>query len=295
MKALTEIDKIFNIDESESMCDDEPHVYTGVNIKSNQQAIEIDLDKYSKECRPQLTDHERKLKFNPAEFEANETDIPDPSLSTQYQSYIGQLGWIVRVDKNYSFSFSQLSTFNTTPTAKRMTLVKRVLNHAADNNSPLVFKPISVPSLAVWVDGAYKLLTYNGRCAYLIQVVDDDNIMKGPEMPDNNHITWKSHKCKRKLASSTSSELIAMCMAIKCLYTYVRMIRDLWKVHPRIVIHTDSMILKNQLSTGKCIQEPRMQGCLEYVMECRDELGAKIVWVPDPQQRADPLTKCQLH
>jgi transposase InsO family protein len=303
VNGLSEIGKIFNIDEPENMCDDDPHIYTGVSIKWTEEAISIDLCKYSKQCRPQLTDAERKKKFSQAEFElsedvsaaVSETDSSDTSLSKQYQSYIGQLGWIVRVDKAYSYSFSQLSTFNTSPSAKRMTLVKRVLNHAADNNSPLVFNKVNVPALAVWTDGAYKLATYTGRCAYLIQVVDDTHVFKGPEMPDNNYITWKSHKCKRKLASSTSSELIAMCMAIKCLYTYVRMIRDLWQVHPRIVIYTDSMILYNQLKSGKCVLEPRMQGCLEYVIECRDEIRAEVVWVPDKQQRADPLTKCQLH
>ena len=64
-----------------------------------------------------------------------------------------------------------------------------------------------------------------------------------PGIPEHNIVQRKTKRTDRKCASTTSAELLAMLEAIKLLPGYVKMIKALWGVQPRVVMVTDSQPL----------------------------------------------------
>ena len=112
-----------------------------------------------------------------------------------------------------------------------------------------------------------------------------ENIIK------DNIVNWRSRKCNRKLASTSSAELMALLEGVKSVPSYIRMVELLWSRKPKIIFVTDSQPLIGWLNKGWVDTDPHLQGVVDFVKERVNEMSAKILWVPTKSQKADRQTK----
>ncbi len=101
----------------------------------------------------------------------------------------------------------------------------------------------------------------------------------------------ESKRSDRKLASTTSAELLAQQEGVKLMPLYLRAVEVMWGKRPEVVFVTDSQPLLGWLRTGWVATDPALQGTLEFVRSRIDEMGSRVLWVPTAEQRADRHTK----
>jgi hypothetical protein len=189
--------------------------------------------------------------------------------------------------------FSESSKNNTRPSAASLLSSKRLVEHAKANHTALEFRAgVSRPMLIMWVDAAYSVKDCAGRLGYECQLLDEADFKKDlSQLPLHNMFAWRSAKIKRKIASSTAAELLALKEGIKVMPLYSGLVRELWGVTPKEVYVTDSQPLLAWLASGGCKQDPEWQGNLNYIIERITERGAQVLRVGTAEQRADRHTK----
>ncbi len=222
-------------------------------------------------------------------------DEVDLSLVTEYRSCIGKLGWIVRTRPDLSFLFSELSKYNTSPCIRHMTAIHTILQLVKEHTKPLVFESFIKSAskrqdvlIRIYSDASYDLAAHVGKTGWLVQLLPANASIDD----DRNVFAWSCNTERRKLASTTSAELIALYRAIKQCFSMVRLAMQLFvkcKVSIQFVI--DSMPLYNQLCCGQTDKEPRLQGVLDYCIQSLLELHASVSWVDTHHMKADMLTK----
>ena len=107
--------------------------------------------------------------------------------------------------------------------------------------------------LAMWVDAAYSVKDCSGRLGYECQLLDQTDFTKDlAKLPSHNMFAWRSMKIKRKVASSTAAELLALKEGIEVVPLYSDLVKELWGVTPREVYITDSQPLLAWLASEGC-------------------------------------------
>ena len=107
-----------------------------------------------------------------------------------------------------------------------------------------------------------------------------------------NIFKWRTKLNKIIVDSTASRELIAAKMALKGVYKYTDLIEKIWGIEKVKYIHyTDNLPLVRIFEKKKIEEEPRMNGCVRYCIQCIQELKGKLIWISTKEMLADCLTK----
>ena len=146
-----------------------------------------------------------------------------------------------------------------------------------------------------WVDGSYRLSSCEGRTGWELQVIDESEIDLNNlhQIPNSNVVAWRSRRQQRKLASSSSSELMSLVESVKKMPLYTRHIEKLWGVEPQIYFLTDSEPLLGWLAKKYITEDPKLQGMLDLVLDRLEDWGnkANVLYIQTKFNRADKHTK----
>eukprot|EP00919_Chromeraceae_sp_WS-2016_P022015 GHVR01052341.1.p1 GENE.GHVR01052341.1~~GHVR01052341.1.p1 ORF type:complete len:206 (+),score=21.98 GHVR01052341.1:561-1178(+) len=192
----------------------------------------------------------------------------------------------------YIVVFSVLSRYSTKPSAALLRVLYTTLVHIyedAYNGLHFVRLETTKPTLRIWSDGAYSEIHKQARSGGVFQLIDANTDISSRI----NIFSWFSKQEKRKVASSTGAELIALSRALKAGHKLGKLIVCLFG-EIKIEVKIDSEPLYHQLSSGKSTAEPRLQGLLEYDKQEIAELGATVEVVRTDLELADSLTKIKL-
>jgi hypothetical protein len=221
-------------------------------------------------------------------------ETADLTLRTEYSKLLGQLGWVANMVPAAACPYGLLAAHASAPTPRLLGVLRRTIAELKVVATPLVYKGVSgAPQLVIYSDASYDIAAYQARSGYQIQLLSDTGgTVMGVE--DDNLLTWRSRAVKRKVASTTSAELIAFVDAVKAVPEYEQLIERLWGARPAITHYIDSEPLLAQLVSGRARAEPRLQGMLDYAREQREGLGSRVVRVGTHDMRADRFTKVRI-
>ena len=291
---LQELDKRFKMGKIEEIKSDAITVYTGLDIKwdPKNKRCEIGQDRYINSIKTDLTDKEKRRRFGPSDLKLTEDKDVDMKFQQAQQAWTGVLGWAAKTQRQLSVVFGELSRNGNRPSRGSVLSTQRGCEYAKETCKPLVLEAISNPAIVVWVDASYSIFTCDGRLGWEIQVIDESEIGKdASKFPEKNVINWRSIRCKKKLASTTSAELCALIEGVKAVPAYTSMCEKLWGKMPKVIFVTDNQPLLAWLRTGWVESDPHMQGTLELAKSRIDGIGATVLWVDTANQRADKHTK----
>ena len=75
------------------------------------------------------------------------------------------------------------------------------------------------------MDASFNIKECTGRLGWEAQIIDLSNVCNGVEyLIKDNVENWRSRKCNRMLASTSSVELLALLEGAKSVPTYMRLI-----------------------------------------------------------------------
>ena len=269
-------------------------VFTGLDIvwdPASKKCI-IGQGRYVANINTGLSDKEKKKAFGLSDLKRSEPGEVVMDLQKAQQAWTGMLGWVCHTQPHLSVVFSEISRNSTTPSKNSVLSAKRACEYAIATHRPLSLCGVTVPVIVWWVDASYSIYTCDGRLGWEVQILDESELAKGiSKVPSSNIVHWKSKRCERKLASTTSAELCALKDGIKMLPAYTKMCKVLWGVNPRVVFVTDSQPMLGWLRTGWVKTDPLCQGDLDLVKGRLDEQKVEVLWVGTAEQRADRQTK----
>jgi hypothetical protein len=307
---LKKIDKIFQLDDPEPLRPGSTLMYVGqdVSLSKDSRQCYVGQRRYAEGIVTGLSDKQRgasggKIVLTEKDLRLAVPAEVDQRLQPTQQQWVGRAGWLQKTQRYLSVPFSEISRNNTKPSDKTVLAAKRVCEYAKDNHTPLVFdNSVKAPALVMWVDAAFCLQQCEGRLGWELQIVDKSQLTRGSldhtviQLPkDTNVLAWRSRRIKRKLASSTAAELVALREGVKEVPRFRRVIKALWGVEPLVVYATDNQPLVKWLNSKWIDSDPEWQGTLNFVIERIQEEGARVIWVPTAEQRADKHTKFIRH
>ncbi len=239
-----------------------------------------------------LTQKELRKQFSAEHLKQTPPEDVRPEFGKAQQAWTGVLGWAAKTQPHLSVVFSEISKNSTKPSAQSVLNAKRACEYAKATHKRLVLEGVARPAIVWWVDASYSIRSCDGRVGWEVQVVDEKTINDKIYMiQESNLVAWRSRRCDRKLASTTSGELVALQEGVKAVPAYTRLVEAVWGVKPRVVFVTDSQPLLGWLRKGWVDTDPHLQGVLDFVKGRLDEMGSEVLWVESEQQRADRHTK----
>ena len=208
-------------------------IYTGLDIKWDGAGgrCEIGQKRYVDNIKTQLTDREKRKVFGPEDLKQSEESERNPAYGQAQQAWTGVLGWASKTQRHLLVVFSEVSRNAARASPKTLVAVQRACEYAKRTHRPLVLEGVRDPVLVWWVDASYSLHSCEGRIGYEVQVLDSSVVSSVNErmhlLPTSNVIAWKSHRCSRKLASTTSAELVALVESVKLAPRYLDLVKSL--------------------------------------------------------------------
>eukprot|EP00918_Siedleckia_nematoides_P053204 GHVU01116203.1.p1 GENE.GHVU01116203.1~~GHVU01116203.1.p1 ORF type:complete len:632 (-),score=34.89 GHVU01116203.1:373-2268(-) len=270
----------------QKVCVNEPRTFLGMTITRQEGYMTLTQDKYMNSLQLGEAKSHKVLAAHLAPPEAHEID---PLLEKEYRRLNGQLGWAVKTRPHQLVYFSILSRYCAKPSQRLLDAMIRVLTAIKNNPSPLVLRPISTePCLVCYTDASYNINTQESRVGYIIFLREWAGRKSAS---DDNAIAWGTRMVKEKLDSSTSAELMALKVAVKAVWEFVPIVKELWKKRARLLVLIDSMPLYDQIRAGKCMTEHKMNKHLGYVLQELKKLSAALERIPREEQKADVMTK----
>jgi hypothetical protein len=272
-------------------------VYTGLEIRwdGERGVAEHAQKQYADGIDTKLTNAEARRRFGAKDLELTKDEDINVGYQKEHQSWTGMLGWLAKTQRFLSVVFSMVSRNSNRPSAESVLSAKRACEYAKEYHVPLKFNAVRKPVLLWWVDGSYSIATCEGRTGWELQVVDENEVdeAKFDDAPRSNVVAWRSHRQVRKLASSSSSELMALVEAVKLMPMYTKHVEHLWGCEPKVYFLTDSQPLLGWLRTKWITSDPKLQGMLDLVVDRLGECGSrvKVMYVRTDIQRADKHTK----
>eukprot|EP00918_Siedleckia_nematoides_P068711 GHVU01149705.1.p1 GENE.GHVU01149705.1~~GHVU01149705.1.p1 ORF type:complete len:267 (+),score=18.50 GHVU01149705.1:687-1487(+) len=222
------------------------------------------------------------------DVEAVEGEAVDNSLIDKYRCLIGVLGWLTKTRPPLAVYFSKLASHSNKPTLRLYNTLKRLLLCVRDNPSSLELCAVKgSPVIHAYSDASYDRVQYQCRTGHRIFLGTE----KWEHDNEANNIAWNTKGHKRKIASSTSAELLGLMLVVKAVWPFVDLVSKLWRCTPGVKFYIDNAPLCQQLMKGSCKEEPRLNPQLDYVLENINELAAEVVHVPRDKQKADCMTK----
>lgn len=293
---LKELGMKFEIDDIEAL-NGSSTSYTGLDFfwDSKEKKCSISQEKYIKEINTDLTERQKKKVFSTEDLKINTEDQKNPIYEKAQQAWVGVLGWTAKTQPHLSVIFSECSRNNTRASESSVVAVKRACEYAKKTHRPLTFQAVKKPSIVWWVDASYNLRSCEGRVGSEIQIVEADDVKLAGNDLDSLHtsnlVAWRSKRCNRKLASTTSAETVALVEGVKAVPAYIKLVESLWGFKPNVTFVTDSQGLVGWLRTGKASTDPHMQGYVDLIKERVQEIQAEVIWIDGKKQRADRQTK----
>ena len=232
---------------------DKQKTYTGVDITWDVKKKEFSIgqDRYAAEVKTTLTEQEKRRKFNADDLKQTEPGDINPMYRTAQQAWTGVLGWLAKTQPHLSVVFSEISRNCNRPSERSVLSARRACEYAKQTHKRLVFNAIKEPVVVWWVDASYSIRTCDGRVGWEAQVIESSSLTSNLSLlTRNNLVSWRSRRCERKLASTTSAELMGLQDGVKSIPAYTRLIESLWRVKPKVVFVTDSQPLLGWLRTG---------------------------------------------
>ncbi len=292
---LKQLQTEFKMGPIEELTKDVVKPYIGIDIEwdGTGGVCRLGQEKYANEITTGLTEKEKRKKFGVGDL-ALGADGGIEGLQKQQQAWVGVLGWLVRTQPHLSVVFGEVSRNNTRASNSTVLAARRACEYAKATHRPLCLFRVVRPAFVLWADASYDVTTCDGRLGWELQLVSECDVDGGKgiaRLRVGNVVAWRSKRCTRKLASTTSAELVALLEGIKAMPRFLRFTRALWGVVPRLLVGTDSESLLGWLRTRRAKTDSAMQGVLELVIERLECAGALVLWVPSEQQRADRHTK----
>ena len=292
---IDELRQHLKMGETISFKRDEWVVYTGIEMKWDDEKGEAyeSQQQYASEVDTQLKDAERRRKFGVKDLEPSREEDININFQKAQQSWTGVLGWLARTVRNISVVFSEISKNSTKPSALSVLNARRACEYAKSICVPLKFEKVSDPCVIFWVDANFNVNKCEGRLGFELQVINKDEFdyRKISITKESNVIAWRSHKCNRKLASSSGAELCALVEVVKLAPLYVSLVSKIWKQDPRVIILTDSQPVLDWLRNRYVKADPALQGMLDLARERIDDLKAEVFYIDTKNNRADKHTK----
>lgn len=291
---LEALDQKFTMGTIEEPKAGETMTYTGLDIAwdGKKGSCSIGQKRYAAAIKTELSDKERKRIFSAADLKLTEPNEIDKKYEGAQQAWTGVLGWLAKTQRHLSVVFGDISRNNTRPSRSSVVSAMRACEYAKLTHTPLVLEAVKKPALVFWVDASYNVTTCDGRLGWEVQIVEADSIGDDvAAITENNVLAWRSRRCERKLASTTSAELMALLEGVKLAPAYVKLVERLWGSKPRVVFVTDNQPLLAWLQTGWVQTDPAVQGVCDLVRERIHDMCAEVLWVATSKQRADKHTK----
>jgi hypothetical protein len=291
---LEDMDEKFTMGSIDMPKAGEAFTYTGLDIAWDgaKGRCSIGQERYAAAIKTELSDKERKRVFSAADLKRTADNEIDKRYEGAQQAWTGILGWLAKTQRHLSVVFGDISRNCTRPSRDSVVCAMRACEYAKLTHTPLVLEAVKKPALVFWVDASYNVNTCDGRLGWEVQVVEADSI--GDDVTSitvNNVLAWRSKRCDRKLASTTSAELMALVEGVKLAPAYVTLVERLWGSTPRVVFVTDNQPLLAWLQTGWVQTDPAVQGVCDLARQQIHEMRAEVLWVPTSKQRADKHTK----
>jgi hypothetical protein len=222
---LKQLDTKMEFGDIELLDGSAPVVYTGLDITWDGKGgrCEIGQGRYMEGIKTQLTDRERRRLFGADDLKLSEESERNPAYTKAQQAWTGVLGWAAKTQPHLSVVFSEISRNSSRASHKSVIAVQRACEYAKKTHRPLVLEGVRDPVIVWWVDASYSLHTCEGRVGYEVQIVDSDVVSslhgRLHLLPKCNVVAWRSHRCERKLASTTGAELVALVEGVKLVPT----------------------------------------------------------------------------
>ena len=272
-------------------------IYVGMDVAwdAQRKRCEIGQDRYADAIKTNLTDKERRKVFSAEDLKLTHESERNDVYTKAQQAWTGVLGWLAKTQPHLSVVFSEMSRNNSRASKGSVLAVQRACEYAKKTHKRLVFEGIRKPTIVWWVDASFNLRMCEGRTGCEVQLVET-HILRSvgknlDEIPRSNIVSWRSRRCKSKLASTTGAELLALVDAVKAVPAYTSLVEALWGMKPDVMFITDSQGALGWLRTGRATTDPHMQGYVDLVRERVEHMGAEVVWIEGSKQRADKHTK----
>jgi hypothetical protein len=295
VKQLELIGKRFKLGKIQLLDANTPAVYTGLDILWDDKNWRCEMDqlRYVQAIKTSLTDKEKKKAFSEADLNLTDESQIALTYGPAQQSWNGILGWLNKTQPHMSVIFGEISRNSTRPCETSVKAAMRACEYAKLTHQNLVYGGVKDPVLVWWVDASYHIKTCEGRLGWEVQLVDSSELAGKEiyEITKHNLLAWRSRRCERKLASTTSAELMALQEGVKLAPAYSNYIKELWMKAPRVIFITDNQPLLGWLRTGWIQTDPALQGVLDFVRSRIHDMKAEVLWVPTKHQRADRHTK----
>jgi transposase InsO family protein len=287
---LKELDKTFKMSSIDVIKESQVFRYTGLDIvwEPSKGLCTIGQEGYAAELKTTLTDKQRRKVFGVADLKQTEPGAVEPEYGKAQQAWTGVLGWLAKTQRHLSVVFSEISKNSNKPCYESVVAAMRACEYAKKHHKPLVLEAIEEPAVVCWVDASFDVKTCGGRLGWELQIVEASSI--GSDISSisvNNVVAWRSKRLKRKVASTTSAELMALVEGTRVVPAYVRLIECLWRIRPKVVFVTDNQPLLAWLSTGWVDHDPSLQGVLDLARSRLHDVNGQVLWVPTHKQRAD--------
>ena len=212
-RMLEDLHKTFKLGELTELTSKQSESYTGLDFIWDHEKgqCEISQGRYIDNIQTDLSEKEKKKVFSQEDLRLSEDSEIKEALKGEHQSWTGVLGWCAKTQPHLSVIFSEISRNSTRPSERSIRSAKRACEYAKQTKTSLLLRNVEKPVLVWWVDASYSLRTCDGRVGYEVQVVDEKDFTdKLKEIPKNNLVSWRSLRCKRKLASTTSALTICI-------------------------------------------------------------------------------------
>jgi hypothetical protein len=234
------------------------------------------------QCIPVLTPIEKDLNLI-----IHENESEDKILSNTYQQLLGCLMYIMLGTRpDLSFSITYFSQFQNKVSQKHYNYLLRVLKYLVTTSTrKLTFTKsadenniFTVYSDASWASCNISRRSVTGFCFML----------------HNNVTLWKSKKQNIVALSSTESEFLSLCEALREFAWYTRILADLSVKLPRpVIIHEDnqsciSLLRKPNLNSKR---SKHIDVKYHFVKDMLESKLIDIKYVPSAFQVADGFTK----
>ena len=277
---IPEVIKSFKIGKSEN----KEFVYTGFNIKQNDQGITLDQSEYVSNIQiPNIEAVRMKEK---------EEEMTQEELSTLRQM-VGSLNWAVRATRpDLCFEMIDLSTKFKGGLVRDLCQAKKILTNLQRNLAIIKISNVkNIKECQIWCfsDSAFRNLNDKQDSAggFVILLV---NVRTGKCAP----LEWKANKIKRKVASTLAAEAINLGTALDAAIAIRDMIIEITDgtIDLQVKALVDNKSTRDAVYSSTCVTERQLRAEIAIIKELTEEkIVSEVKWVRGQHMIADVMTK----
>ena len=253
--------------------------YTGININSNTQGIEIDQDHYISESVKSIPLESINKSKSKLQVGAEEHSL--------FRAAVGSVNWAAQQTRpDISFEVLEMSMKLRNPTFEDLQRVNKCVKKLKFQEAHVMFRKIqSKPMIVSWSDAAFANLQdqVSSGCGYVIFLAD--------EMGNCCPLVWQSNKVKRVVKSTLAAEALAFDEALgHCIYLRA-LFKEILGENLPIISITDSANLLESLKSSKEVDDKRLRLDIASIKQDVKKGDAQVYHVRGDMMLADCLTK----